>query len=173
LAQTVYYGASRESLETRFCDHLVDGGDTPDSVRRKIDLLLHSFDMTSDDSLSDDQLSISSDPDSHLSRLTPEQHSIASKIIKAVLHETYQLMFLQGSAGTGKTFTIKSLINALQSHRKQCLICGTTGIAAVQYPDGMTLHSLFALASMNSPGEVSVQIPDAVLRRHGISLPLI
>jgi hypothetical protein len=33
LAQMVYYGAGRESLETRFCDHLADDGDTPDSVR--------------------------------------------------------------------------------------------------------------------------------------------
>jgi hypothetical protein len=46
LAQIVYYGASHESLETRFCDRLADDGDTPDSIRRKIDLLLHPFDMS-------------------------------------------------------------------------------------------------------------------------------
>jgi hypothetical protein len=118
LAQMVYYGASHKSLETRFCDHLADDGDTPDCVHRKIDLLFHPFDMSSYDSLGDDQLSISSDPDFHLSLLTPEQHSFASKIIKAVLHETHQLMLLQGSAGTGKAFTVKALIHALQSHRK-------------------------------------------------------
>jgi MoxR-like ATPase len=77
--------------------------------------------------------------------LTPEQHSAASTIIRAVSHETHQLIFLQGSAGTGKTFIVKALINALQSHRKKCLICGTTGIAAIQYPGGTTLHSLFRL----------------------------
>jgi hypothetical protein len=54
-------------------------------------------------------------------------------------------MFLQGSAGTRKTFTVKALINALQSHRKKCLICGTTGITVVQYPGGTTLHFLFRL----------------------------
>jgi nucleoside-triphosphatase THEP1 len=54
-------------------------------------------------------------------------------------------MFLQGSAGTGKTFTVKTLINALQSHRKKCLICRTTGIAVVQCPGGTTLHSLSRL----------------------------
>jgi ATP-dependent exoDNAse (exonuclease V) alpha subunit len=54
-------------------------------------------------------------------------------------------MFLQGSAGTGKTFTVKTLIATLQSCGKKCLICGTTGIAAVQYPGGITLHSLFRL----------------------------
>jgi hypothetical protein len=105
LAQMVYSGASRESLETRFCDHLVDDGDTPDSVHRKINLLPHSFDMSSCDGLDDNEISISSDPDSHLSLLTPEQHFVASKIIKAALHETRQLMFLQDSAGTGKTLS--------------------------------------------------------------------
>jgi hypothetical protein len=44
LVQMVYSDASRESLETCFCNHLADDGDTPDSVRRKIDLLLHPFD---------------------------------------------------------------------------------------------------------------------------------
>jgi hypothetical protein len=145
LAQMVYYGASRESLESHFYDHLAYNGDTPDSVRCKIDLLLCPFDMSSYDSLGDDQLSISSDPDSHLFLLTPEQHSVASKIIKAVLHETQQLMFLQGSVGSGKTFTVKALINALQSHRKKSLVYGTTDIAAVQYPGGTTPRSLFRL----------------------------
>jgi hypothetical protein len=113
LAQMVYYGASHESLETHFCDHLADDRDTPDSVRRKIDLLFHPFDMSSYDGLGDNQLSVSSDRDSHLSLLTPEQHSVAFKIIKATLYETHQLMFRQGSAGTGKTFTVKILINVL------------------------------------------------------------
>jgi hypothetical protein len=127
----VYCDTSRESLETRFCDHLADDGDTPDSVHRKIDLLLYPFDTSSHNGLGDDQLSISSDLDSYSPLLTPEQHSVTSNIIKAMLDETRQLMFLQGSAGTGKTFTVKALVNALQSHRKKCLICGTTGIAAV------------------------------------------
>jgi hypothetical protein len=98
LAQMVYYGASRESLETRFCDHLADDGDTSNSVRHKLNVLLHPFDMSSYDGLGDGQLSISSDPDSHLSLLTPEQDSVTSKIIKAVLHETHELIFLQVSA---------------------------------------------------------------------------
>jgi hypothetical protein len=76
-------------LGTRFCDHLADDGDTPDFVRRKIDLLFHPFGYSSYDGLGDDKLSISSDPGSHLPLLTPEQHSVASKIIKAVLHETH------------------------------------------------------------------------------------
>jgi hypothetical protein len=95
--------------------------------------------------ISNDQLSISSGPDSYLSLSTPEQHSVAFEIIEAVLHETCQLVFLQGSTRTGKTFTVRALISALQSRRKKWLICGTTCIAAIQYPGGTTVHSLFCL----------------------------
>jgi RecG-like helicase len=56
-----------------------------------------------------------SDPDSALLLLTAEQYAVALEIIREVLHGTHQLMFLQGSAGTGKTFTGKILINALHS----------------------------------------------------------
>jgi hypothetical protein len=48
-------------------------------------------------------------------------------------------------SGTRTTFTVKPLINTLQSHCTKCLICGTMGIAAVRYPGGTTLHSLFRL----------------------------
>jgi hypothetical protein len=54
-------------------------------------------------------------------------------------------MFLQGSAGTEKTFTVKDLIRAHESCRRKCLICGTTRITVVQYPGGTTLHSLSRL----------------------------
>jgi hypothetical protein len=86
-----------------------------------------------------------SGPDSSLSLLTPEQYSLASQIIEAVIHETHQLMFLQSSGGTGKTFTVKVLINTFQACGKSHLICGTTRIAAVQYPGGTTFHSFFRL----------------------------
>jgi ATP-dependent exoDNAse (exonuclease V) alpha subunit len=77
--------------------------------------------------------------------LIPEQQAVAMQIFCAVINDTNQLMFLQGTAGTGKTFTIKAVITALESYRKKCFIYRTTGIAAVQYPGGTTLHSLFHL----------------------------
>jgi hypothetical protein len=42
-------------------------------------------------------------------------------------------------------FAVKALITELEFHGEKCLICGATGIAAVQYPGGTTLHSLFRL----------------------------
>ena len=55
------------------------------------------------------------------------------------------LMFLQGRAGTGKTFTTNYLITTLRKQGYNVLVTGTTGIAASQYQGGQTVHSLFAL----------------------------
>jgi hypothetical protein len=54
-------------------------------------------------------------------------------------------MFLQGSAGTGKIFTVRTFLVELAKSEKRVLICGTKGIAVVQYPRGTTVHSLFPL----------------------------
>jgi hypothetical protein len=53
------------------------------------------------------------------------------------------LCFFTVQPEPGPGFSVQALINAFQSHHKKCLICGTTGIAAVQYPGGTVLHSLF------------------------------
>jgi hypothetical protein len=169
----VVHGASREVSEARFWDHLADEGDTVDSLRRKIDLLLYPDAFISCDLQDDDQMPLTSPPESALSVLTPEQHSVASQIIDAVMQKTNQLMFLQGSAWTGKTFTVKALIKALESTQKKCLICGTTGITAVQYPGETTLHSLFHFGINEQLSVVSVQMSDTVLLWLGTSLPLI
>ena len=54
-------------------------------------------------------------------------------------------MFLQGRAGTGKTFLTNQLINLLISKNKHVLVSGSTGMAASQYIGGVTVHSLFSL----------------------------
>jgi ATP-dependent exoDNAse (exonuclease V) beta subunit len=127
----ICYGASRDLLESRFGEHLADDGDTVASVHQKIDRLIHPDSYASCDYQEEDQMPPTSDPDSLLQVMIPEQPVVASQIIDAVIHETHQLMFLQGSAGTGKTFTVKTLIATFQSFGKKCLICRTTGIAAV------------------------------------------
>jgi Cdc6-like AAA superfamily ATPase len=127
----VSYGAARGPLEDCFMDQLADDGDMPGSVRDKIDRLLHPDSCVYCEYI--DQMASNLPPDSGLSVLTPEQRAVAFQIILVVSDHSPQLTFLQGAGGTGKTLTIKTLVAALESSGQGCLICGTTGIAAVQY----------------------------------------
>jgi RecG-like helicase len=77
--------------------------------------------------------------------LTLEQREVASSIIDCVVGNVDQLMFLQGSAGTGKTFTVQVIVGELRRRGMRCLISATMGIAAAQYEGGSTVHSLFCL----------------------------
>jgi hypothetical protein len=86
---------------------LAEDGDIVDSVQRKIDLLLCPDGYGCCDYQEEDQMPRTSDPDSLLSLLTSEQCTVASQIIDAMIHEANQLMFLHGSAETGKTFEVK------------------------------------------------------------------
>jgi hypothetical protein len=88
LAQIVAHGASRKVLEARSWDNLADEGDTVDSLRRKIDLLLYPDAFINCDLQDDDQMPLTSPPKSALSLLIPEQHFVASQIIDAVIQDT-------------------------------------------------------------------------------------
>jgi hypothetical protein len=77
--------------------------------------------------------------------LNDEQEVVCQTILAAVDDPACRLMFLPGVAGTGKTFTVRRLIELLHAQGKRCLLSATTGIAAVQYPGGTTLHSLFKM----------------------------
>jgi hypothetical protein len=146
LAEMVRYGANRIPLEREFARRLADEKDTPDDVRRKIDQLLdrRSY-ITPGNEPDNRQRPNTFDPQPELAKLNRKQRSFTSDIIRAVQNHSPQLMFLQGSAGTGKTHTVRALISILRAMGKKCLIAATTGIAAVQYHGGCTLHSLFKL----------------------------
>lgn len=53
-------------------------------------------------------------------------------------------VFLQGKAGTGKTYITKLVVEALKKAEKTVAVCAPTGIAA-NNAGGVTMHSLFAL----------------------------
>jgi DNA replication protein DnaC len=121
---------------------LADAVDNRESVHAKIDLLLNHETGRYTDNHPQDQMRNRADSNSPLSLLTPEQSAVASEMIRAMMQETHQLIFLQGSAGTGKTFRVQAVISPLEYCGKNCLICGTIGIAAAQYRGGRTLHSV-------------------------------
>ncbi|KAF5190259.1 Atp-dependent dna helicase, partial [Thalictrum thalictroides] len=55
------------------------------------------------------------------------------------------VFFLQGAAGTGKTFVYKTLCGLYRSQGKIVLCVASSGIAALLLPNGRTAHSLFRI----------------------------
>lgn len=70
----------------------------------------------------------------------------AFNIIKTAIYENKpQMFFLHGPAGTGKTFTDKTLCYVLRGAQKIVLCCASSGIAALLLPKGRTAHSTFKI----------------------------
>jgi hypothetical protein len=137
LTQLAPHMSNLEQFEAEFWDHFFDIGDSDADVRRKL-AALRGFRGGQSGVL---------EPDVGMSfaLLKPEQMQIVSQIIDCVQDKDSQLPFLQGAAGTGKTFIVRAVIAELAKRGKKCLVTGTTGIAAAQYRGGTTLHSLFKL----------------------------
>jgi hypothetical protein len=147
VALMVSYGAHRGALESQFWHAKAEDSDTAQDVHRRLDRLIDRDRYPSLEPRNRNAIVNLPDARRILAQLNDEQRQAALYIISAVLRPNPQnrLMFLQGAAGTGKTFTVSAVIAALQAMRRICLVCATTGIAAVQYPGGTTLHSVFKL----------------------------
>jgi hypothetical protein len=83
--------------------------------------------------------------ESLLGKLTEEQHSVYSTIMKSVLSQDGQFYFLYGYGGTGKTFMWKTLSAALRSQGKIVINVASSGIASLLLPGGKTAHSTFCI----------------------------
>ena len=75
----------------------------------------------------------------------PGQVSAATRIFDAVVEGTGECFFLVASAGTGKTFTINTIIHLLRGRGKIALAVASSGIAAILLLGGRTAHSLFKI----------------------------
>jgi hypothetical protein len=147
-AQMAPYVSDREILEIEFWGHFFDVDDTYDAVKSKLNaLILRDWLFNDVDAMVNDKIS---EP---LSCRTPEQRYITSQIIESVVAGTDRLLFLQGLAGTGQTFMVKTVIAALARQGRRCLITDTTGIAAVQYRGGIIVHSLLKLGIDDPVGD--------------------
>jgi hypothetical protein len=139
------YVSNSADLEREFWLSFFDLGDTDASVRRKLDRLRHPVNYWEFDNPAVDTVG-------GLEGLNREQLIVANEIVESVIEQRGQLFFLQGSAGTGKTFTVRAIIAELRQRGQRCLICATTGIAAVQYTNGSTVHALFKLGIDETAG---------------------
>lgn len=76
--------------------------------------------------------------------LNTDQKKILDTVLNAIDEKKGKFIFVDGPAGTGKTFLYKQLISHLNSINKSVIKTATTGIAA-DLIDGRTLHSVFKL----------------------------
>jgi hypothetical protein len=158
-----------------FKDAMRDEGDTDDSIRRKIETIIGRRRSTMDrfriegarPSTSHEGISLS------LAALASEQAAIATEIINAIQQNNNKLMFLQESAGTGKTHTVRVILSELHRLGIRCLVSATSGIAAVQYPGGKLFILCFASVLINRLICVSYHILVAVLLMLPIYYPLV
>jgi hypothetical protein len=138
--------ANDQLLFDEFNDRMRNQGDNNDAVRLKIEAITRP--LTSTLQFSSDEVEISDQPRAHhsasIADLSLEQAAAAREIIDAVEQNSKHLMFLQGSAGTGKTPTVRVILSEKQRRHIRCLVSATTGIASVQYPGRQTVHSLFS-----------------------------
>lgn len=96
------------------------------------------------------------------SDLTDHQLNIMKGIFTdlSVPNVNRPVVFLQGRAGTGKTYTIKRLLQYAAKENFLIVPCATTGIAANQFDGGSTIHSMFGLGikTFFDDGKVSTTI---------------
>lgn len=95
------------------------------------------------------------------SDLSPEQQQVLDLVVNG------QNVFFTGSAGTGKSYTLRKIISTLQSmyDPKTVHVTASTGVAATNI-GGTTLHSYAAIGLGNEPVE---QIVNKVSKYRGVA----
>ena len=84
--------------------------------------------------------------------MNKEQDSAYRKILASIYpnefignHTNNNFFFIQASAGTGKTFLLKTIASYIRSKGDICLCNATSGIAATLFEGGQTLHCRFKI----------------------------
>eukprot|EP00794_Sanderia_malayensis_P013282 gene13282-biopygen10592 len=105
-----------------------------------------------------------------LTSLNPERHEIHTKVIEAVQNQSEQnCYFVDGPAGTGKTFLYITVVHRLQSmgHKVQCMVW--SGIAATLLINARTSHWTFQIPIPllpNCTGNIKIQSARAQMLRN-------
>jgi hypothetical protein len=83
--------------------------------------------------------------DNLMRQLNGEQRPIVDDVCNTVNQGRQKLAFIDGPAGTGKTFVYTSMYHHLLASGYKVQCCAWTGIAAGLLPEGRTVSSLFQL----------------------------
>lgn len=81
----------------------------------------------------------------YIARLNPEQRAAFNAVMQSITDAAGTTFFVNGQAGTGKTFLYQALCAQIRSQRKIVLCVASSGIAALLLPGGRTAHSMFKI----------------------------
>jgi hypothetical protein len=73
--------------------------------------------------------------------LNPAQQDAHDKVLESVVNGEGKLFALDAPGGTGKTFTLTTILASVRSQHKIAFAMATSGIAATLLPNGQTVHS--------------------------------
>jgi hypothetical protein len=96
-----------------------------------------------------DQVSLAARADAAAHRFNAEQKQIYDDVLAAIAAHVGLLIFVDGQAGTGKTFLVKALCDKVRSLGLIVLPTATAGYAAQHYNGGRTTHSAFKVSGRN------------------------
>ncbi len=106
----------------------------------------------------------------NLEKLNDEQHIAYTAITDSIERNIGGVFFLNGPAGTGKTFVYKTICHKVRSEGWIALCVASSGIAALLLPGGRTSHMMFKIPvaglSETSTCRISKNSPLAELIRH-------
>ena len=84
----------------------------------------------------------------YMEKLNTEQRNVVEKVLNAVYGneiDAPNCFFLDGPAGTGKTFVYSTLLHAVRGRGDEAIPVASTGIAATLLNGGRTAHSIFKI----------------------------
>lgn len=75
--------------------------------------------------------------------LLPQQQLLVDKVMAAIRNQTGVNIFVDAPGGTGKTYTLNTILTILRSEGHIALAVASSGIASILLDGGRTFHSRF------------------------------
>jgi hypothetical protein len=80
-----------------------------------------------------------------LEKPLPTLNEDQQQCFDAIVSGKFELLYINGSAGSGKTTVLNASYRALQAQGSRIVCCAFTGVAAGLLPGGLTCHRVFGL----------------------------
>ena len=90
-----------------------------------------------------DQQELSDRADVNVEKMNPDQRLFYESVITSIESKTGGMFCLNAAGGTGKTFTLNTLLDKVRSQGRVALATASSGVASKLLNNGTTVHSRF------------------------------